>query len=578
MDWVIAAAQKLADFQSTLEPIGGVISWFNGRDDLGTFGEKIGMFADAMCKLKEGMGDEGISESVVTSVTNAGNAMIALQNALPEDKWFDGKLDLDDFGNKISKFGDGLSEYSDKVSEIDFAATDSSITVANSLSTLAQSVTGIDTDAIDDFEDVKKIGKALGKYSEEVKDVDLGSVSSSASAASTLKTILVGLKYIDPDAISNFNISSLGTKLKDYSDKVTDMDISAVTSSVSCANRLITLINSTSGIDTSGINTFKGAIESLANTNFSGFTETFNSSAEQFASVGSTIINTISKGIASKQNSIKTAATATIASVLDAFKSRQSAFASIGSALITNFASGMSKQRSSASSAARAIAASAASSTRSSYSSFYSAGSYLAIGFANGIRASSFMSAIQARAMARAAYQAAKNELDINSPSKVFRRLGTFVPEGFAQGIDKLSGMVKNSAVSMAGTAINGTRKAISSIVDVIDSGVDTQPTIRPVLDLSDVKSGVGTIGDMFSITPSVGVLANVGAISYGMNSRQNVASNDDVVSAISALGRKLGNITGDTYNINGISYDDGTNVSDAIRTLVRAARIERRV
>ena len=138
--------------------------------------------------------------------------------------------------------------------------------------------------------------------------------------------------------------------------------------------------------------------------------------------------------------------------------------------------------------------------------------------------------------------------------------------------------MVKNSAVSMAGTAINGTRKAISSIVDVIDSGVDTQPTIRPVLDLSDVKSGVGTIGNMFSITPSVGVLANVGAISYGMNSRQNVASNDDVVSAISALGRKLGNITGDTYNINGISYDDGTNVSDAIRTLVRAARIERRV
>ena len=578
IDIIITAAQKLADFQSTLEPIGGVISWFNGRDDLGTFGEKIGMFADAMCKLKEGMGDEGISESVVTSVTNAGNAMIALQNALPEDKWFDGKLDLDDFGNKISKFGDGLSEYSDKVSEIDFAATGSSITVAKRLSTLAQSVTGIDTDAIDDFEDVKKIGKALGKYSEEVKDVDLGSVSSSASAASTLKTILVGLNSIDPDAISNFNISSLGTKLKDYSDKVTDMDISAVTSSVSCANRLITLINSTSGIDTSGINTFKGAIESLANTNFSGFTETFNSSAEQFTSVGSTIINTISKGITSKQNSIKTAATSTITSVLNAFKSRQSAFASIGSALIINFASGMSKQRSSASSAARAIATSAASSTRSSYSSFYSAGSYLAIGFANGIRASSFRAAIQARAMARAAYQAAKNELDINSPSKVFRRLGTFVPEGFAQGIDKLSGMVKNSAVSMAGTAINGTRKAISNIVDVIDSGVDTQPSIRPVLDLSDVKSGVGAIGDMFSITPSVGVLANVGAISYGMNSRQNVASNDDVVSAISTLGRKLGNITGDTYNINGISYDDGTNVSDAIRTLVRAARIERRV
>ena len=38
-----------------------------------------------------------------------------------------------------------------------------------------------------------------------------------------------------------------------------------------------------------------------------------------------------------------------------------------------------------------------------------------------------------------------------------------------------------------------------------------------------------------------------------------------------------LGNIGGDTYVIDGVTYDDGTNVSDAVRTLVRAAKIERR-
>ena len=60
------------------------------------------------------------------------------------------------------------------------------------------------------------------------------------------------------------------------------------------------------------------------------------------------------------------------------------------------------------------------------------------------------------------------------------------------------------------------------------------------------------------------------------MSNRQN-GVNADVISAIDNLGRKLGNISGDTYQINGITYDDGSNVSDAVKTLIRAARVERR-
>ena len=75
---------------------------------------------------------------------------------------------------------------------------------------------------------------------------------------------------------------------------------------------------------------------------------------------------------------------------------------------------------------------------------------------------------------------------------------------------------------------------------------------------------------------PSVGVMANVGAISSMMNNNQN-GSNSDVIAAIENLGRKIGNTSGDTYNVNGITYDDGSNVSDAVKTLVRAARVERR-
>ena len=572
-----SAGSIMLEMQKSLEPMGGVVQWFTGERDMATFGSQIVAFGGAIVAFSETVAGN-INEEAITAAANAGLLLADLQEAIPEDKWFDGKVPIDDFGKSISKFGEYIVEYSENVVGIDTELINSSIASANSLVNLAQSIVDIDTDSIDNFESVKKIGKTLGKYSEEIEDVDASSISSSATAANTLKNVLIGLADVDPSSASNFNVTPIGTNIKSYSDKVADLNVSAINSSISCANRLISLINSTAGINTSGVNMFKGAVESLANTNFSGFAETFNESAAQFANVGTSIIANIANGIKSKQGSLRSTAITMVTSIANAFKSKQSSFSQIGSALITRLASGMVSKRSYVASVASSIASSAASSSKGAFMRFYYAGSYLVDGFASGISANSWKAASKARLMASAAYQAAKEELRINSPSKVFRSLGTSVPEGFAMGIDMLGGMVKSSAVAMADTAINGTRKAITRISDVINTDIDTQPSIRPVLDLSDVKSGVGAIGDMFSITPSVGVLANVGAISYGMNSRQNVASNDDVVSAISALGRKLGNITGDTYNINGISYDDGTNVSDAIRTLVRAARIERRV
>lgn len=210
------------------------------------------------------------------------------------------------------------------------------------------------------------------------------------------------------------------------------------------------------------------------------------------------------------------------------------------------------------------------------YSNFYNLGINLVNGFANGITANTFKARARARAMAKAAYDAAKSQLGIHSPSKVFRKLGTYVPEGFAIGIDKFRSLVKGSAVGMADTAINGTRDAIARISDVINSDVDAQPTIRPVLDLSEVKAGAGAINSMIGGTASIGVMSNINAISTMMNRSQN-GSNRDVISAIKDLGRTLSNTSGNTYTINGITYDDGSNVSEAIRTLVRAAKVERR-
>ena len=60
------------------------------------------------------------------------------------------------------------------------------------------------------------------------------------------------------------------------------------------------------------------------------------------------------------------------------------------------------------------------------------------------------------------------------------------------------------------------------------------------------------------------------------MSTNQN--GNSELVSAISDLKKSLNTRTGDTYNIDGITYDDGSNIATAVQSIVRAARMERRV
>ncbi len=138
-----------------------------------------------------------------------------------------------------------------------------------------------------------------------------------------------------------------------------------------------------------------------------------------------------------------------------------------------------------------------------------------------------------------------------------------------------MSGVVRQSTTNMAKTAIDGTKNVVKRISDYINSDIDTQPVIRPVIDLDEVRRDANNLNNLLSMTPSVGVMSNLRYIDSAMNNQNGV--NDDVVTAIKDLKKAFGNVSGDTYNINGISYDSDSSVADAVQTLVRAAVIERR-
>jgi flagellar hook assembly protein FlgD len=148
---------------------------------------------------------------------------------------------------------------------------------------------------------------------------------------------------------------------------------------------------------------------------------------------------------------------------------------------------------------------------------------------------------------------------------------------GFTNGIKSYIETAGKVSSQMATSAKASLSEAIGKIRDLVDIDIDTQPTIRPVLDLSDIKSGASTLSSLFNSTTPIAAYATAGSIGTVTSHSGQNGDNSDVVSAIDKLRRDMGNADRAIYNINGVTYDDGSNISDAVRTIVRAARIERR-
>jgi hypothetical protein len=110
-------------------------------------------------------------------------------------------------------------------------------------------------------------------------------------------------------------------------------------------------------------------------------------------------------------------------------------------------------------------------------------------------------------------------------------------------------------------------------------------PTITPVLDLSEIQNGANRLYSMmddasrYSLNGNVN-LANNTSRAVSADQRRQQESNDQMmttlIGAINGLAALIGN-TGNVYNVNGVTYDDGSNVSSAVRSLIRAAKIEGR-
>ena len=143
---------------------------------------------------------------------------------------------------------------------------------------------------------------------------------------------------------------------------------------------------------------------------------------------------------------------------------------------------------------------------------FKNIGKNIIDGLKNGIKKSLSKIKDIAKDIGSSLLNGVKSFLGIKSPSREFMKIGMYSDEGLAGGLKKYAGAVVDAAKNVASGAIHTIDNGLSGMSNLISDALEGDPTIRPVLDLSDVESGARRINGMFSARQAV-ALASSGTI-----------------------------------------------------------------
>lgn len=144
-------------------------------------------------------------------------------------------------------------------------------------------------------------------------------------------------------------------------------------------------------------------------------------------------------------------------------------------------------------------------------------------------------------------------ETEIASPSKVFERYGEYCDLGLVQGLNNQKSTVITSTKKLADEAIDALGGSFQNIKDKIFGDLEFDPTITPVLDLSNVTEGASYINDLFSANRAMEL---AGLDSFDIN---NMESNQD---KINSLLDKFGMASANSNNQNEVINNNTFNIT----------------
>lgn len=453
------------------------------------------------------------TDQLTTGVTVLGK-IVDLNNALPKtggiSSWITGSQSLSNFAAQLRLLGGGAKAFSESIAGTAFdassvgAAGDALIKIAEVNSKLPKTG-GISSwftgdESLGNFSSgLKELGKGVKEFTEAFGDTKVtDEVSNGVGLINRIATIQVRLG----NANSWYGMNSLGSELS-----------TAATSFIELNDKLLTV---TSWADLTGFeNLLSFAVDQqikLGSTEYSRNLKDIGVSVKDFFNEIWNFTTTWTGADSGKLDKVTNSVTSIFTALNDTFlnSNAEENFKSTGEGILTFLMDGfkddnsMIKVTNSVSDVCGAIIAKVKSYTGKNQA-FYNVGTWVPAGLGDGIWGNRYAAINAAVDVMNAAIRAAESTAGIASPSTEFARLGMYSDMGLAQGLRDSVYLVDTAAGEVSQSALDTVLNDMQAIQNLPLDQLEINPTIRPVLDMSDISTRADMIDGLLGGARSIG-------------------------------------------------------------------------
>jgi len=527
-------ASSIGVLANNLPKSGSIFEIFTGKTTtLEDFGKGLSAFAtgikDFAIKAR-GLVDEDIAN--IQRVIQAADIISGFSKTLQSYGGLKGLIfgdrpTIEEFGESIVAFVENLIEFVGKARELELGGADypvliqkvsDSVVPLNDLSKNLDRVGGLFAKVVG-YSDLKTFSDTFVPFVENlysfvsyVRDnlnwdfegliskvtASVDPLAELAAKLSEKKENFFGIGTLDLDEFGK-QIKKFGEKIADFCADNADIDYTPITNMVNIAEPLTRLSALSSSVNEDGIASIVKALNEIAKISLEKVAEAFNTD--------STVIEAIIALI-----------TKMTTTIVDNTASTVEVFKKFSNDLILGIKTGIETGTSyhvipSISNMITSIKNKLDESMNTS--DFEEYGKNVSIGLANGIESEAEGAIRAAESLARRVAEITANALQEESPSRLSRKYGMYWDKGLELGIEDGTGSVLRSVNTLGDEVISSTQKVFSSINNILDMNMDYEPTIRPVIDTSDIEEKSKEINKMLSLDTQA---ANKASLSFDLS------------------------------------------------------------
>ena len=492
------AAAALAVFAANIPNQGGLASLFAGENSLETWGPQLAPFAENLVAFSNVITDNGgIDVDAIKNACEAGTAIAEMASNLPNQG---GVASWFAGENSMEVIAPQLEEYGRCLYRF---------------ATYASYITDID---------------------KTLKAVELGTAIADM-AANLPNQGGVASWFSGDNTLSDFGdeVAKFGEKIADFAEKVKDVNWDSTNAAITGLGKLVDMATILDGFNKNNVKDFAESIGDLGKADVAAFLSTWENAESDCNDAAETFVATFCGSI----------------------ESFNSSFTDSAKDAMLFYTTGINQNRSHPITAFKNVMKSIVDLGDDYNDDIFWIGANMVIGLANGIYMNEYQAVNAAISVAASALRATKETLNENSPSKATHAFGKFYDLGFAGGIKDYGYVVNEASKKVSEDSLS----YVASVRDAISSMDfdEDDPTIRPVIDLSNVRSGVSQIGRIMNDSQSYKITSAIARDRAEYSKRTNTikveSTSKDVVEAVGKLEDRI-DALGDRINGMGLYLD----------------------